>query len=109
MIAATLLPSAGPIAERPAEMLVLVGALALLPAALVTLTSFLKISVVLSIARSALGAPQVPPSTVVTGLALVLTFFEGLGGMALATAWYGAWDLLSGGVLAYWWARRPPT
>lgn len=73
MIAATLLPSAGPIAERPAEMLVLVGALALLPAALVTLTSFLKISVVLSIARSALGAPQVPPSTVVTGLALVLT------------------------------------
>jgi BASS family bile acid:Na+ symporter len=42
------------------------------------------------------------------GLALVLTFFEGLGGMALATAWYGAWDLLSGGVLAYWWARRPP-
>lgn len=42
------------------------------------------------------------------GLALVLTFFEGLGGMALATAWYGAWDLLTGGVLAHWWARRPP-
>jgi len=42
------------------------------------------------------------------GLALVLTFFEGLGGMALATAWYGAWDLLTGGVLAQWWARRPP-
>jgi type III secretion protein R len=29
--------------------------------------------VVLSIARSALGAPQVPPTTAVTGLALVLT------------------------------------
>lgn len=42
------------------------------------------------------------------GLALVLTFFEGLGGMALATAWYGAWDLLTGGLLAQWWARRPP-
>ncbi|HEX9165345.1 MAG TPA: bile acid:sodium symporter family protein [Gemmatimonadales bacterium] len=42
------------------------------------------------------------------GLALVLTFFEGLGGMALATAWYGAWDLITGGVLAQWWARRPP-
>jgi type III secretion protein R len=37
------------------------------------LTSFLKITVVLSIARSALGAPQVPPSSAVTGLALVLT------------------------------------
>jgi len=73
VIAAALLPSAGPIAERPTELLLLVGLLALLPAALVTLTSFLKITVVLSIARSALGAPQVPPSTAVTGLALVLT------------------------------------
>jgi type III secretion protein R len=70
---AALLPSAGPVAERPAELLIFVGLLALLPVALVTLTSFLKIAVVLSIARSALGAPQVPPSTAVTGLALVLT------------------------------------
>jgi len=65
--------AAGPVADRPAELLVLVAALALLPAALVMLTSFLKIVVVLSIARSALGAPQVPPNTAVTGLALVLT------------------------------------
>jgi type III secretion protein R len=72
VIAAALVP-AGPLADRPVEMLVLLGALALLPAALVTLTSFLKIAVVLSIARSALGAPQVPPSTAITGLALVLT------------------------------------
>jgi type III secretion protein R len=70
---AAVLPLAGPIAERPAELLLLVGLLALLPAALVTLTSFLKITVVLSIARSALGAPQVPPGTAVTGLALLLT------------------------------------
>lgn len=74
MIAAAVLPaSAGPVAERPAELLVLLALLALVPAALVMLTSFLKIVVVLSIARSALGAPQVPPNTVVTGLALVLT------------------------------------
>lgn len=73
MIAAALLP-VGPVAERPAEMLVVLALLAVLPAALVMLTSFLKISVVLSIARSALGAPQVPPTTAVTGLALVLTF-----------------------------------
>jgi flagellar biosynthesis protein FliP len=68
-----LLPSAGPIADRPAELVALVALLALAPAALVMLTSFLKIVVVLSIARSALGAPQVPPSTAVTGLALGLS------------------------------------
>jgi type III secretion protein R len=73
MIAATLLGSAGPVADHPAELLAALGVLALAPAALVMLTSFLKIVVVLSIARSALGAPQVPPSTAVTGLALVLT------------------------------------
>ena len=69
----TLVPLSGPVADRPAEMLVVLALLAVVPAALVTLTSFLKISVVLSIARSALGAPQVPPTTAVTGLALVLT------------------------------------
>jgi type III secretion protein R len=68
-----LLPAAGPLAERPAELLLLLGAVALVPVVLVTLTSFLKIAVVLSILRSALGAPQVPPSSAVTGLALVLT------------------------------------
>lgn len=70
---ATLLPAAGPLAARPAELLLLLGAAALVPVLLVTLTCFLKITVVLSILRSALGAPQVPPSTAVTGLALVLT------------------------------------
>jgi type III secretion protein R len=73
VIAAAALPSAGPLADRSVELIALLGALALLPGAIVTLTSFLKISVVLSVARSALGAPQVPPSTAVTGLALLLT------------------------------------
>jgi type III secretion protein R len=36
-------------------------------------TCFVRISVVLSILRSAIGAPQVPPTPVLTGLALVLT------------------------------------
>lgn len=73
MIATTLLPHVGPLADRPAELMALIAALAVAPAALVMLTSFLKITVVLSIARSAIGAPQVPPSTAVTGLALVLS------------------------------------
>ena len=63
----------GLVGERPSELLLLLGALALAPVALVTLTSFLKMSVVLGVVRSALGAPQVPPSSAVTGLALALT------------------------------------
>jgi type III secretion protein R len=66
------LPHAG-LADRPAELLLLLGALSLAPLVLVTLTSFLKMSVVLSLTRSALGAPQVPPSAAVAGLALLLT------------------------------------
>ncbi len=42
MIAAGFVPSAGPVADRPAELLVVIALLALVPAAVVTLTSFLK-------------------------------------------------------------------
>jgi type III secretion protein R len=59
--------------ERPLDLLVLLGAMAIAPLALVTLTSFLKVVVVLSVLRSALGVPQVPPNAAVTGLALLVT------------------------------------
>jgi type III secretion protein R len=59
--------------ERPLELLILLGARALAPLALVTLTCFLKVVVVLSVLRSALGVPQVPPNAAVTGLALLVT------------------------------------
>jgi type III secretion protein R len=65
----------GSIAARP---LVLVGALAaltLLPFVIIMVTSFVKISVVLSIIRSALGTQQIPPTQVITGLAIVLTVY----------------------------------
>ena len=73
MIAAVL-PAAGPIGDRPAELILLIAAVSLAPVALVTLTAFLKISVVLSVVRHALGSPQIPPNTVITGLSLLLTF-----------------------------------
>ncbi len=66
-------PPAGLAGDRPVELLLWLGLLALVPLALVTLTSFLKMTVVLSLARSALGAPQVPPTTAITGLALLLS------------------------------------
>ncbi len=72
MALASRAPELG-LADRPSELLVLLAALALVPAAAVMLTSFLKMAVVLSLLRAALGAPQVPPSSAMTGLALVLT------------------------------------
>lgn len=67
------LPRAAGVGDRPLDLLVVLGILALAPVAVVTLTAFLKIAVVLSVARSALGAPQVPPTSAVTGLAFLLT------------------------------------
>lgn len=53
----------------------LVAALALVPLVVLMLTSFVKLSVVLSLVRNALGAPEAPSGLVVMGLSLVLTFF----------------------------------
>ncbi len=61
--------------DQPVVMIVLLAALSLLPFILVMLTSFVKIAVVLSIVRNALGAGNIPPTMVVTGLSLILTIF----------------------------------
>ncbi|MET1260069.1 bile acid:sodium symporter family protein [Flagellimonas sp. DF-77] len=41
------------------------------------------------------------------GLLLIFTFFDGLGGMALLTAFWGIWHLVSGMVLGSFWGYRP--
>ena len=58
---------------KPVPLMLAMAALSLVPFALLMVTCFVRISVVLSILRSAIGAPQVPPTQVLTGLALVLT------------------------------------
>lgn len=60
---------------NPVVLVIILGALALAPFALIMLTSFVKISVVLSILRNALGTQQVPPNQVITGISLILTVF----------------------------------
>lgn len=40
------------------------------------------------------------------GLLLIFNFFGGLGGMALITAWWGVWHLITGLTLSAWWRRR---
>lgn len=60
-------------ASQPLSMMGLLALMALLPFAVVMLTSFSKIAVVLSIARTAMGTQQAPPTIVLTGLAAVLS------------------------------------
>jgi len=43
------------------------------------------------------------------GLILVFNFFDGLGGMAIITAMWGIWHVISGLTLATFWRRRPPS
>jgi flagellar biosynthetic protein FliP len=69
----TLVESAHRNATVPLDLLVALTALALVPLLLVMCTSFVRIVVVLSLVRSAIGASALPPNAVLTGLALVLT------------------------------------
>lgn len=54
-------------------LVILLTGVALVPLLLVMITSYAKVAVVLHILRGALGAGQVPPALVLTGLALLLT------------------------------------
>ena len=43
------------------------------------------------------------------GLGLVMTFFDGLGGMGIVAGWWGIWDIVAGLLLATVWSRRTAT
>ncbi|HZZ64189.1 MAG TPA: flagellar type III secretion system pore protein FliP [Candidatus Baltobacteraceae bacterium] len=60
-------------ASMPLDVLASLTMLSVAPFLLVMCTSFVRIIVVLSLVRSAIGAAALPPNTVLTGLALVLT------------------------------------
>lgn len=57
------------------QVLALMTVFSLLPAALIMLTSFTRIVIVLAIVRQAVGMPQAPSGQILIGLALFLTFF----------------------------------
>ncbi len=42
------------------------------------------------------------------GLILIFNFFNGLGGMAIVTAWWGIWHIVAGLTLASFWRQRDP-
>jgi len=55
------------------SILILLTVLTLAPAILIMCTSFVRIIVVLALLRQAIGAQQLPPSQVITGLSLFMT------------------------------------
>jgi flagellar biosynthetic protein FliP len=57
------------------QLLLMIGALSLVPAALFTLTGFTRILIVLGFIRTGLGTPTAPPNQVLVGIALFLTIF----------------------------------
>lgn len=57
------------------QLLIALTILAIVPSILLMATSFTRIIVVLSLLRSAIGIPQLPPNQILLGLSLFLTLF----------------------------------
>ncbi len=86
--------------ENPAMItkLAVLAGLSLLPFAIMLLTSFTKIVVVLSLLRNALGVQQTPPNQVLNGIALLITIYVMF---PTALKMYSASEKV--------WATAPPT
>jgi flagellar biosynthetic protein FliP len=72
--AVTTLLDGQPLAP-PLKILFVLTAFALLPAIVLTTTSFVRMVVVLSFVRQGLGSAQTPPTQVIVGLSIFLSFF----------------------------------
>jgi flagellar biosynthetic protein FliP len=68
-------PSGGQSYTLSLQILLVMTALTLLPAALLAMTSFTRIIIVLALLRQALGTGQTPSSQILVGMALFMTFF----------------------------------
>lgn len=83
---ATLNMGSGSISGRAIELIIMLTVLSLAPGILMTVTSFTRIVVALSLLRTGLGAQGVPPNPVIISLALFLSFF------VMAPTFQQAWD-----------------
>jgi type III secretion protein R len=59
----------------PISLALVLAALALLPTLVVVSTTFLKVAVVMSLMRNALGVQQIPPNIAIYGLTLIITAY----------------------------------
>jgi len=75
MVTSTPGSAGGTVYSLPVQTLVTLTALSFIPAAVLMMTSFTRIVIVLSLLRQALGTQTSPPNQVIVGLSLFLTFF----------------------------------
>jgi len=76
----------GAISGRAIQLVLMLSVLSLAPGILMTVTSFTRIVVALSLLRTGIGAPGVPPNPVVISLAMFLSFF------VMAPTFNAAWQ-----------------
>ena len=77
------------------EIILVVATIGLIPLAVVTLTGFMKISVVLFLIRNALGVQQIPPNTALNALAIILS------GYIMTPVIVQTYDILSAGSFTF--------
>jgi flagellar biosynthetic protein FliP len=75
VVSVTTAPGGGQTYTLSIQALLAMSALTLLPAALIMMTSFTRIVIVLALLRQALGTAQTPTNQIIIGLSLFLTFF----------------------------------
>ena len=69
------LSGSGMFTDRMVQIIALITVLSIAPSILIMMTSFVRIVVVLSLLRTALGLQQSPPNSVLVSLAMFLTLF----------------------------------
>ncbi|MBI1902281.1 MAG: flagellar type III secretion system pore protein FliP [Planctomycetia bacterium] len=69
------------------QILLLLTVISLAPAILMMTTSFIRVVVVLGLLRQALGTQQIPPTQVITGIALFITL------LVMAPVWTEVYDV----------------
>ncbi len=89
----------------PFSLIVLFVGLSLLPFVAMIATSYLKIVVVMSLIRNALGIQSIPPNMVINALAMILTFY--IMAPIMGEAWNIAKAELAKGPAAVASAPRP--
>ena len=72
---ATVTIGGGGVSGRAIQLVLMLTVLSLAPGILMTVTSFTRIVVALSLLRTGIGAPGVPPNPVIISLALFLSLF----------------------------------
>jgi len=68
-------PAGGTDYSLTLQVVILMTVLTLLPSLLIMMTSFVRIIIVMSLLRQAIGTAQTPPNIVLIGISLFLTFF----------------------------------